>query len=186
MCDLREEWLSNIGKIAISLWVSRYDLLEHNLFSGIISILMAFILPLVFGPLASFLCLLCNLMLRRGDRKKESEDFSNNFLCLALLTVVFVITYSVNMIIAEVLFDQISILSYVLMKYCFGSLHSLLSPIVIMISFPQLRKSAVKVFMRGGTQQNNSIDISEEDVKKELGHLWRYISKWKCNKVDKW
>lgn len=168
MCDLREEWLSNIG-IAISLG---FDSLETHFFSGIISILVAFLIPLVFGPLTSFLCILCNIIWRRGNRnKKESEDFANNFLCLALLTVVFVITYSVNMIIVEILFDQISILSYVLLKYCFGSLHSLLSPIVIMISFPELRKSAVKVFMRGGTQQNNSIDISEEDVKKELGHL---------------
>ena len=107
----------------------------------------------------------------RENSNKESEDFTSNLLCLALLTVVFVITYSVNMIVAEILFDQISILSYVLLKYCFGSLHSLLSPMAIMMSFPRLRKAAIKVFMRGGSQQNNSMDISEEDVKKELGHL---------------
>ena len=121
--------------------------------------------------MCSFLCILCTVICRPSTRKQESEDFGNNFLCIALLTIIFVITYSVNMIIVEIVFHQISILSYVLLKYCLGSLHTLLSPVVILISFPDVRQSAVKVFARGGTHQNNSLDISDEDVKKELGHL---------------
>ena len=75
------------------------------------------------------------------------------------------------MIVSEVLFDQISLMSYVLLKYCFGTLHNLLTPIAVLLSYPTVRRSVVKVFVRGGTQQNNSVEITDDEVKKELGHL---------------
>ncbi len=87
------------------------------------------------------------------------------------MTVVFVMTYSVNMVISEIIFEDVSIMSYVLLKYCLGTTHTLMSPVAILISYQEVRKAVVKVFIRGGTQQNNSAEVSEDTVKKELGHL---------------
>ena len=44
-------------------------------------------------------------------------------ICLALLTVIFVATYSVNMVVAEMYFDEVGdIMQFVLLKYCVGAL----------------------------------------------------------------
>ena len=138
--------------------------------SGIISILIAFAIPLICGPLLASVSILCNVVCN-SRRRNQDEDFDSNFLCIACMTVVFVMTYSVNMVISEIIFEDVSIMSYVLLKYCLGTTHTLMSPVAILISYQEVRKAVVKVFIRGGTQQNNSAEVSEDTVKKELGHL---------------
>ena len=47
----------------------------------------------------------------------------SHIICLALLTVIFVATYSVNMVVAEMYFDEVGdIMQFVLLKYCVGAL----------------------------------------------------------------
>ena len=138
--------------------------------SGIISILIAFAIPLILGPLLASVSILCNVVCK-SRRRNQDEDFDSNFICIACLTIVFVMTYSVNMVISEIIFEDVSIMTYVLLKYCLGTTHTLLSPVAILISYQEVRKAVVKVFIRGGTQQNNSAEVSEDTVKKELGHL---------------
>ena len=88
--------------------------------SGIISILLAFAIPLIFGPLLASLAILCNVACQ-SRRRNQDEDFESNFVCIAVMTVVFVITYSVNMIISEIIFEDAGIMVYVLLKYCLGT-----------------------------------------------------------------
>lgn len=75
---------------------------------------------------------------------KITEEFCQNWMCIALLTIVFVVTYSVNMIISEILFDEVSVMMFILMKYSFGSLQNLFSPLAIIISYPETRNFLVK------------------------------------------
>ena len=47
----------------------------------------------------------------------------SHIICLALLTVIFVATYSVNMVVAEMYFEEVGdIMQFVLLKYCVGAL----------------------------------------------------------------
>ena len=144
---------------------------QYFYFPGIISVLVVLVLPCLCGPILAFLLILCNAICKSESRQKQDSEFGNNFLCISLLTIVFVIIYSINMIISEVVFDNITIMSYVILKYIMGTSHNLFSPLVILISYEDVRTSVVKIFVKGGSQQNNSVEISDEDVKKELGHL---------------
>ena len=130
---------------------------------------MALVVPLVLGPLLALATLLCRAI--GGRTRSSDEDFAANCLCLALMTAVFVVTYSLSMIVSEAVFERVDMMSYILLKFCLGSLHTSLTPLAILASYPEVRLAVVRVFVRGGTQQNNSIEVSEDDVKKELGHL---------------
>ena len=147
-----------------------WDLLtSHTPSPGLLSICVALVAPLVLGPLLALATLLCRAL---GGRTPAShEDFASNCLCLALMTAVFVVTYSINMIVSEAVFESVDMMSYILLKFCVGSLHTSLTPLAVLASYPEVRRAVVRVFVRGGTQQNNSIEVSEDDVKKELGHL---------------
>ena len=103
-------------------------------------------------------------------------------ICLALLTVIFVATYSVNMLVAEMYFEEVGdIMQFVLLKYCVGTLHHLLSPLAVLVSYPevtphkmfvghifalfgQVRGSAMRAYHRGGTSQQQTKIISAEKV----------------------
>ena len=130
---------------------------------------MALVVPLVLGPLLALATLLCRAV--GGRTRSSDEDFAANCLCLALMTAVFVVTYSLSMIVSEAVFERVDMMSYILLKFCLGSLHTSLTPLAILASYPEVRRAVVRVFVRGGTQQNNSVEVSEDDVKKELGHL---------------
>ena len=76
------------------------------------------------------------------------------------------------MIFSEIFFeDKNNIMYFILLKYCFGTLHHFLGPVIILLSYKGIRQSVVKVFVKGGTNQNESKDISDDEMKKELGHL---------------
>ena len=59
--------------------------------------------------------------------------------CLALLTLIFAATYSVNMVVAEMYFDEVGdIMQFILLKYVLGTLHHLLSPLAVLVSYPEV------------------------------------------------
>ena len=151
-CDVREDPLSTLGAV---------------------SVFMALFLPLILGPVSALLAfLLANIFSICWQCKKKDSNFSSHILCLVLLTVMCMFTYSVNMLFSEIYFETINdIMYFILIKYCFGTLHHFLGPVIILFSYKDLRKSVVKVFLKGGTNQNESKEISAEEMKKELGHL---------------
>ena len=60
--------------------------------------------------------------------------------CLALLTLIFAATYSVNMVVAEMYFDEVGdIMQFILLKYVLGTLHHLLSPLAVLVSYPEVK-----------------------------------------------
>ena len=75
-----------------------------------------------------------------------------------LLTVIFTATYSVNMLVAEMYFEEVGdIMQFILLKYCVGTLHHLLSPLAVLVSYPEVMFSkclAIVVFtIRYGAQR---------------------------------
>ena len=151
-CDVREDPFSTLGTV---------------------SIFMALILPLIFGPVGAILAMsVASIFSFCGARKPSDDGYVAHIFCLVLLTVMFVTTYAINMVFSEIYFDSINnIMYFILIKYCFGTLHHFLGPLIILLSYKDLRQSVVKVFLKGGTNQNESKDISDEEMKKELGHL---------------
>ena len=58
---------------------------------------------------------------------------------MALLTTIFALTYAVNMVVAEMYFDEVGdLLAFILLKYCFGTLHHLFSPLAVLVSYPEV------------------------------------------------
>ena len=151
-CDVREDSFSALGSV---------------------SVFLVLVLPLILGPVSTMLAiLLVNIFSLCGHSLKKDDSCTAHILCLVLLTVVFVVTYSVNMVFSEIFFeDNNSIMYFILLKYCFGTLHHFLGPVIILLSYKDIRQSVVRVFVKGGTNQNESKDISVDEMKKELGHL---------------
>ena len=135
--------------------------------TGIASIFCALVIPLVAGPLSVFICFICKLCVR-SDTMDITTEFTQNVKCISLLTIIFMVTYSVNMILAEILFNDVSIMVFILMKYSFGSLHTLFSPIAIIISYPYIRKSLVQINKWG------SVYFIVEDF--FFSHIWYFLS----------
>jgi hypothetical protein len=142
--------------------------------AGAASVLVALLLPLALGPLPVLLLLAGSCLCRPPAR------LGGHLPCLLLLTIVHVSTYSVSMVLAEVYFEQIGdIMHFILLKYCFGTLHHLLSPLVVLLCYPevspprsirrQVRRSAARAYSRGGSNQNQTVELSDEKVRKELG-----------------
>ena len=110
--------------------------------------------------------------------------------CLALLTLIFAATYSVNMVVAEMYFDEVGdIMQFILLKYVLGTLHHLLSPLAVLVSYPevtldkrvvnhicsfgQVRGSAMRAYHRGGSSQQQTKIISTEKVAILISNLLR-------------
>ena len=70
--------------------------------------------------------------LRRQPR--ASQEFLCQLFCLLRLTLLFLVTYSANMVVSEVL-DTDSLIAFILVKYSFGMLHNLLCPVIILGSY---------------------------------------------------
>ena len=151
-CDVREDPFSTLGTV---------------------SVFMALVLPLIFGPVGAILAIcLTTIFAFFGKRRKSDDGHKAHIFCLVQLTGMFVITYAINMFFCEIYFEYINnIMYFILIKYCFGTLHHFLGPVIILLSYKDIRQSVVKVFLKGGTNQNESKDISDDEMMKELGHL---------------
>ena len=151
-CDVREDPFSTLGTV---------------------SVFMALVLPLIFSPVAAILAVcLATVFSFFGKRRNSDDGHKAHIFCLVLLTVMFVITYAINMVFCEIYFEYINnIMYFILIKYCIGTLHHFIGPVIILLSYKDIRQSVVKVFLKGGTNQNESKDITDEDMKKELGHV---------------
>ena len=72
-------------------------------------------------------------------------------ICLVLLTTIFALTYTVNMVVAEMYFDEVGdLLAFILLKYCFGTLHHLFSPLAVLVSYPEVAILSFFRYLRKG------------------------------------
>ena len=74
------------------------------------------------------------------------------------------------MIICEVFFPTTdNLLIFVMLKYIAGTSHQLLAPLSILLSRKDISSSAVQVYRRGGTTQGKTLEITAEQIQRELG-----------------
>ena len=170
-------WTISLGYSILSpqLLSHHQCLVREDLFSplGTISLIFALIGPLIIGPGAAIITIFgISIINLCSGRKVYKAEANEHIPCLAFLTFLLIFTYSINMVISELYFDNInSIMWFILIKYGLGTSHQLLGPLVIISCYKDIRLSVINVFMKGGTNQNESKDITDEEMKKELGHL---------------
>ena len=70
---------------------------------------------------------------------------SKDLVCLTLLSLLCLTTYTINMLVAEITFDDSSIFEYIIVKHCVGDIHHLLSPFVLLLSYPEIFQAVGKV-----------------------------------------
>ena len=170
-------WTISLGYSILSpqLLSHHQCLVREDLYStlGMISLIIALVGPLILGPGVAIITIIvisfANICRKRKVYKSEANE---HILCLVLLTFLCTITYSINMVISELCYNSLnSIMWFILIKYGLGTSHQLLGPLVIISCYKEIRQSVVNVFVKGGTNQNESKDITDEEMKKELGHL---------------
>ena len=102
---------------------------------GLASLVAVLLLPLLLGPLP---LLLAHLLLRPCSRHPGVGG--GHLACLALLTLACAATYSTNMLLAELYFAELGgVFEFVLVKSCLGSLHAILSPLAVFLSYPEVQ-----------------------------------------------
>ena len=62
-----------------------------------------------------------------------------------------------------------NIFYFVLLKYIIGTSHHLLSPVAILIAQVDIRKNVAEVYRKGGTSQNTSMEMTYEELQRNLG-----------------
>ena len=142
---------------------------------GIFSIFLAIIIPTIIGPvmviILHIIISIINVIRKNAPLTADlkSEELQN-ILCLMLLTIIFLITYITSMIICEVFFPATdNLLIFVMIKYIAGTSHQLLAPLSILLSRKDISSSAVQVYRRGGTTQGKTLEITAEQIQRELG-----------------
>jgi hypothetical protein len=115
--------------------------------------------------------------------------------CIFLLTVIFLLTYVTSMVVCEVYLPVSgSLFTFILVKYITGTSHHLLGPLAILLSRADIRHTAAQVpspsvhhspfpspfaqpypsfspqvYRKGGSTQNKTMEITYEQMQKELG-----------------
>ena len=142
---------------------------------GSASIMIAIILPVLLGPIAVTIIHMiiyvvnCFLPDRALSKDVRNEEIGNSF-CLFLLTLVFLSTYISSMILCEIFLPlPKSLLYFVIVKYIVGTSHQLLCPLCILLSRRDIRLNAGLVYRKGGTTQSKSMELTYEEIQKQLG-----------------
>ena len=142
---------------------------------SIASIILAIILPTIVGPftitIIHVIISIMNVMKKHAPIAADlkAEELQNIF-CIFLFTIIFLLTYISNMIICEVFFPASdNLLIFVMLKYIAGTSHQLLAPLSILLSRKDISSSAVQVYRRGGTTQGKTLEITAEQIQRELG-----------------
>ena len=81
---------------------------------------------------------------------ETQEEDNQSIPCLLLLLIIYLITYSVSMVGAE-LYPPLytNIFSFIMVKYVFGTSHHGLVPLAIILTRPDLRELIKVVFKKG-------------------------------------
>lgn len=121
---------------------------------GLASVVLAILVPAVVGPgaaaLLHLLLTIAGLVVGQPAVAREVRVQETRGLCtILLLTVTFLLTYTTSMVACEAWMSTSSgLLGFVVVKYVVGTSQHLLGPLAILLSRPDLRKSAVQVTIR--------------------------------------
>ena len=142
---------------------------------SIASILLAIIFPMFIGPLIvtiiHVVISIINVVMKNAPIAADlrNEELQNIF-CILLLTIIFFSTYITSMVICELLYpDNYNILTFIVIKFIIGTSHHLLGPLSILLSRRDILVSAVSVYKKGGTTQAKDLEITAEQIRRELG-----------------
>ncbi len=114
-----------------------------------------------------------------------SREERRNLVTNVLLTLIFISTYSTSMIISELYFPiPENIFMFILLKFIIGLSHHLLGnsqssknavnfylsgPLAILASQAEIRAHVGAVYRKGGTQQNTTMEMTYEELQRNLG-----------------
>ena len=141
---------------------------------GAASVFIAIIIPTILGPILAavglmFMCFVfftANFQMSRDLKLEERR----NLCCNILLTVIFLATYSTSMILTELYLPiPDNIFYFVLLKFILGVSHQLLGPIAILTAQTDIRHHVGQVYRKGGTSQNTTMEITYEELQRNLG-----------------
>lgn len=143
---------------------------------NIISLFVAIGIPLVCGPLfcplGHFILSVC-ACLRNSTApisRSSSQETSSLVLDCSIIfgfSIVFVVFYPTHMYISEVYLADIgSLFAFMAFKYCFGCLHLILLPLLILAIRKDIRKAAVETYVRKTT---DPAEITMEQLQAHCG-----------------
>ena len=148
------------------------EIIHSNL--SITSLVFGFILPLVVGPvaviIAHFLLNFLEMILVIGPAPAPKKEEVPSVTCIVVLTTVCLVTYSVSMIVVEVyapIYDNH--FNFIMLKYVFGTAHHFLIPLCLLMVRSDLWELVKIVFRKGGSTQNKSVEMTYEEMQRELG-----------------
>ena len=108
-------------------------------------------------------------ILLESCKESQLED-RRNICCNMLLTIIFIPTYTTSMIISELYFPiPDNIFHFILLKFIIGVSHQLLGPMAILLSQTDIRNNVVQVYRKGGTSQNTTMEMTYEELQRNLG-----------------
>ena len=132
----------------------------------IMSIFMSLILPLVFGPISSFILIFFTHFFLRKNTDAYCKG-AHSYLIYSL-TFFFVFFYSLNLLVAELLFEQISIFSFILIKHVIGNLFPVIFPFLVLTTLKDVKDEAAIVFKSKSSVQANSEEMTLEEFRKHV------------------
>ena len=98
----------------------------------------------------------------------RKKIYGANFFLIYSLTFIFVFFYSLNLLAAELLFEQISIFSFILLKHVIGNLFSVIFPFLVLTTLKDVKDEAAIVFKSKSSVQANSEEMTLEEFRKHV------------------
>ena len=138
---------------------------------------LALIIPFCGGPLlCSFVLRMilvleqCKVVSRRTPSQLSVVTVAPATDCLpAVLTVVFVLSYFSNMVLAELLLpSSVDLFTYMVLKQVGGYLFYIIIPLSIIILRPEFREEVGKVFRENRGKKELTQEEKEREISKEM------------------
>ena len=139
---------------------------------------MALIIPFGGGPVLCFLILRiillleqCKVITRRTPSQLSVLTLPQPSDCtLCILTPVFLLSYSSNMILAEILFPAtIDLFTYMVLKQILGYIFYIIIPVLIIVR-PEFREEVRKVYKENRGKKELTREEKEREIGKEMLH----------------
>ena len=87
-------------------------------------------------------------------------------------TVIFLVVYPTSMLITEFYFSTIeTMFPFMLLKYCLGSMHLVLSPACVLIIKRDIRKASKDIYMKRVAKVEETADITIKELQERLERL---------------
>jgi len=140
------------------------------------SLFIAIGVPLVFGPmlcpightLLSFIACCKGVSSSTCTWSDPKSQGLSDCAVITGFTVVFIVIYPVQMYVTEVYIANVqSMFVFMAFKYCYGALHIVLLPLIVLVMKKDIRRAAVNTYVKG--KEDDSGEITFEQFQKETG-----------------